>query len=69
MLGGVDGCLWETGRVDSAGRPEIVLGTKGILGVELAASGAKIDQHSANTAILPNPAWRLVWALKTIKND
>jgi acetylornithine deacetylase/succinyl-diaminopimelate desuccinylase-like protein len=36
--------------------------------VELRAKGASRDVHSANAPLVPNPAWRLVWALNTLKN-
>ncbi len=68
LLGG-DGCLWEGGRKDMAGRPQIYLGLKGILYVELRARGASRDLHSSWAPIVPNPAWRLVWALNTLKDE
>src|SRR5207253_6067366 len=54
---------------DAAGRPTISCGLKGIAYVELRARGAKKDAHSSVATIVPNPAWRLVWALATLKND
>jgi acetylornithine deacetylase/succinyl-diaminopimelate desuccinylase-like protein len=36
--------------------------------VELRASGASKDVHSANAPIIPNPAWHLVWALNLLKD-
>jgi acetylornithine deacetylase/succinyl-diaminopimelate desuccinylase-like protein len=64
-----DGCIWEAGYKDTQGRPEIYLGVKGILYVELRASGANIDLHSSWATVIPNPAWRLVWALSTLKDQ
>ncbi len=64
-----DGCIWETGGVDFAGAPIFTLGCKGMLCIELAASGAKTDLHSSLGTVVPNPAWRLVWALATIKDS
>ena len=64
-----DGCIWEAGYKDAAGRPTISCGLKGIAYVELRARGAKKDAHSSVATIVPNPAWRLVWALATLKND
>ncbi len=63
-----DGCIWEAGYKDGRGRPGIYLGVKGILYVELRASGANTDVHSSNATIVPNPIWRLVWALNTLKD-
>lgn len=62
-----DACIWEFGGKDIDGRPLIHLGLKGICYVELRATGAKMDQHSSIATSTPNPAWRLVWALATLK--
>jgi acetylornithine deacetylase/succinyl-diaminopimelate desuccinylase-like protein len=67
-LEGVDGCLWEAGYKDVNDRPVISCGVKGIAYVELHARGAVRDLHSANAAIVVNPAWRLTWALATLKD-
>lgn len=65
-----DGYMWEGGdRLPDNGPLIIALGAKGMLSVELFARGGKIDVHSANAPLIPNPAWRLVWALSTIKNE
>jgi len=64
-----DGCIWEAGYKDTQGRPEIYLGVKGILYVELSASAAKSDLHSSWAAVVPNPIWRLAWALNTLKDQ
>lgn len=69
LLVGADGCLWEGARVDTSGRPELYLGLKGILYVELRARGASRDMHSSWAPLVPNPAWRLVWALGTLKGE
>src|SRR5438046_3093098 len=63
-----DGCIWEAGYKDAAGRPTISLGLKGIAYFELGVRGAKQDVHSSQATIIPNPAWRLVWALATLKD-
>lgn len=67
LLRGADGCLWESGYRDEAGRPVLTMGLKGIAYLELRAHGAHSDLHSAYAPIIPNPAWRLVWALATLK--
>jgi len=64
-----DGCIWEAGYKDAAGRPTISCGLKGIAYLELRVRGANKDAHSSLATIVPNPAWRLVWALATLKND
>ena len=64
-----DACLWEGSMKDEAGRPMIFCGTKGLAYVELRARGATYDLHSMYGNIAPNPAWRLVQALRTIKDE
>jgi len=64
-----DACIWEFGGRDIDGRPQIHLGLKGICYVELRAKGARTDWHSAQATSIPNPAWRLVWALSTLKGQ
>ena len=62
-----DGCLWEGSGFDIAGRPELKLGTKGLLYVQLDVQGTGIDTHSGAAPILPSAAWRLVQALATLR--
>ena len=69
LLRGADGCLWEAGSRDVAERPMLTCGLKGIMYVELRVRGAARDLHSSTATIVPNPAWRLVWALSTLKDD
>ncbi|HZF58558.1 MAG TPA: M20/M25/M40 family metallo-hydrolase, partial [Rubrobacter sp.] len=64
-----DACLWEGSMKDEAGRPMIFCGTKGLAYVELRARGASYDLHSMYGGIAPNPAWRLVQVLRTIKDE
>ncbi len=64
-----DGCLWESGGRNIDGRPLIHCGVKGIQYVELVARGARRDLHSSNATVVPNPAWRLTWALATLKTS
>jgi acetylornithine deacetylase/succinyl-diaminopimelate desuccinylase-like protein len=46
--------------------PDVSLGLKSVLFVELIARGAKTDIHSLNFPLVPAPVWDLVWALNTI---
>ena len=46
--------------------PDVSLGLKSVLFVELIARGAKTDVHSLNFPLVPSPVWDLVWALNTI---
>ncbi len=64
-----DACLWEGGGVNWQGQPQITLGVKGLLYLELEARGANRDAHSSYATVLPNPAWRLLWALATLKDS
>jgi acetylornithine deacetylase/succinyl-diaminopimelate desuccinylase-like protein len=49
--------------------PEIDLGLKSVLYVELVARGANADVHSLNAPLLPQPAWELVRALNTLVDE
>jgi acetylornithine deacetylase/succinyl-diaminopimelate desuccinylase-like protein len=63
-----DACIWEFGSIDHEGVPLQHLGLRGICYVELSVETADIDTHSGiGGSIFPNAAWRLVWALNTIK--
>jgi acetylornithine deacetylase/succinyl-diaminopimelate desuccinylase-like protein len=68
MLRG-DGCLWEEGDRTASGTSEIHLGVKGLLYVEYSLKVGAKDQHSMYGPITPNPAWRLVNLLKTIRSE
>lgn len=68
LLQSADGCLWEFGGKDIGERPELSCGLKGIIYVELRARGASRDLHSSLAAIVVDPAWRLTWALATLKD-
>lgn len=63
-----DGVIWEFGYVDAKSRPIIGLGMKGLLYVELTAKESVRDAHSSLAVIIKNPAWRLVDALKTLRD-
>ncbi len=63
-----DGCIWEAGYKDPSGRPAIYLGVKGDCYVELSVTGASSDLHSSWGTVVPNPIWRLVWALNSLKD-
>jgi len=63
-----DGYNWEGGnRANDKGPLDICIGVKGLLYVEMTCRGAKMDSHSCNAAVVENPAWRLIWALNSIK--
>jgi acetylornithine deacetylase/succinyl-diaminopimelate desuccinylase-like protein len=63
-----DVCVWEFGYSDHREVPLQFLGLRGICYVELSVETANIDIHSGlGGSIFPNAAWRLVWALNTLK--
>jgi acetylornithine deacetylase/succinyl-diaminopimelate desuccinylase-like protein len=63
-----DACIWEFGGVDHKDQPVEYLGLRGICYVELSVTTASQDSHSGlGGSIFPNAAWRLVWALNTLK--
>lgn len=65
-----DACIWEFGGVNGEGRPEQSLGMRGICYVELSVQTAGSDTHSGlGGSVFPNAAWRLVWALNTLKDE
>jgi acetylornithine deacetylase/succinyl-diaminopimelate desuccinylase-like protein len=63
-----DGAIWEEGGIDEEGRPAMTLGVRGLLYVELRVRTLSRDGHSGGANLLPNAAWRLVWALSTLKD-
>ena len=64
-----DGVIWEFGYVDTKNRPIVGLGMKGLLYVELSVKESVRDVHSSFATIIKNPAWRLIDALKTLRNS
>lgn len=63
-----DLCIWENSYRDLEGRTDARLGNKGMVYLELKADTSKIDFHSGYAPVVPNAAWRLVWALSTLKD-
>lgn len=61
------GAVWEEGGLAASGQPEISLGRRGILSVEIEAQTMSRDAHSGGAHVLPNAAWRLHRALATLK--
>jgi acetylornithine deacetylase/succinyl-diaminopimelate desuccinylase-like protein len=65
-----DACIWESGGVDQNDVPTQYLGLRGICYVELEVETASMDVHSGlGGTIFPNAAWKLVWALHSLKNE
>jgi acetylornithine deacetylase/succinyl-diaminopimelate desuccinylase-like protein len=63
-----DACVWEFGYLDHRGVPLLYAGLRGICYVELSVETASRDVHSGiGGSIFPNAAWRLTWALASLK--
>ena len=63
-----DACIWEFGGVNENEIPIQYLGLRGICYVELSVEALSTDVHSGlGGSIFPNAAWRLIWALNTLK--
>lgn len=57
------------GPIHSSGRPTVVFGARGIVTMDLTVYGPKAGVHSGNYGNwIPNPAWRLVHLLATMKD-
>ena len=65
-----DACIWEEGSVDESGKPALYCGMRRIAYFELHCQTIAYDAHSGvGGSLLPNAAWRLVWALSSLKNS
>jgi acetylornithine deacetylase/succinyl-diaminopimelate desuccinylase-like protein len=63
-----DACIWEFGGVNHDGQPLMYAGLRGVQYVELRVRTASTDSHSGlGGSIFPNAAWRLTWALASLK--
>jgi acetylornithine deacetylase/succinyl-diaminopimelate desuccinylase-like protein len=63
-----DAALSFDGGMHASGVPKIGFGTSGMALIELACRNGGGDLHAASGRIIPNPAWKLVWALAAIKD-
>lgn len=65
-----DYCYCSDGGMHPGDQPTVIFGVRGILYVEVNATGANRDVHSGNLgAFVPNSAWRLVQFLNTLKDE
>src|SRR5947199_1723039 len=64
-----DGALKEGGALDSAGRPQLSLGGKGILYCHFRVRTMSRDAHSGGATHYPNAAWRLTHAFATLMDE
>jgi acetylornithine deacetylase/succinyl-diaminopimelate desuccinylase-like protein len=59
--------VFSDSHIHESGRPSLILGLKGLVYLDLKVQCANRDQHSMRATSVPNAAWRLVWALSTLK--
>ncbi|NIP62840.1 MAG: M20/M25/M40 family metallo-hydrolase [Nitrosopumilaceae archaeon] len=64
-----DGVIWEFGYIDSKDTPVVGLGMKGLLYVDLFAQESNKDAHSSMAVLIKNPAWRLIQAIATLRDN
>jgi acetylornithine deacetylase/succinyl-diaminopimelate desuccinylase-like protein len=64
-----DACLATGGERDGEDRPFCYSGVKGLLQVRLRANGAAHALPPGLAASVPNPLWRLLWALGQVKSE
>lgn len=62
-----DAAIWEGGLIDQEGRPYIRFGMRGDCVFRFHVKTAAVDCHGRYGAVIPGAAWRLVWALSTLK--
>ncbi len=62
-------CLSSGGERDASGQPFCYGGAKGLVQVRLRVNGSSTPLPAGLAASVPNPLWRLVWALGQIKSD
>jgi acetylornithine deacetylase/succinyl-diaminopimelate desuccinylase-like protein len=64
-----DLAVWSDGPVHESGQSTVVLGVRGIVTFQLRVTGAVSPMHSGNWGgIAPNPAWRLVQLLASMRS-
>jgi acetylornithine deacetylase/succinyl-diaminopimelate desuccinylase-like protein len=64
-----DAATIEGNDHDASGHPIFYMGSKGILSVELSVRTAAVDQHSSFATVIPNAAWRLAYALSSLRGN
>ncbi len=63
----VNAALGSAGERDASGNPFCYSGSKGLLRVRLTARGPAFPLAPGLATSVPNPVWRLIWALGNIK--
>lgn len=58
------------GPIDTSGKPHVLMGARGMLYVQLNATGPNRDLHSGNYGgPVPNPAWELTRILSSMRDE
>lgn len=68
-LSGADAVILCDRGIHESGRPQLFLGNKGIIKIEITLHGPKRDVHSSQAPIMPSPVWELVNLLHQVKPD
>ena len=63
-----DICFWENSRTGKDGTPWASFGVRGDLEFELTCEPIAFDVHARNGILYQNAAWRLIWALSSMKD-
>lgn len=67
---GADVAIVADGPIDESGRPHVLLGSRGLLYVDLEATGANRDLHSGNFGgPVPNPATAVVDLIASLRDE
>lgn len=56
-------------HVHESGKPMLILGLKGLVYLEITLHGANRDVHSMKGGVIPNPMWRMVNLLHSIREE
>lgn len=56
-------------HVHESGRPMLILGLKGLVYLQITLRGANRDVHSMKGGVIPNPLWRMVSLLSSIRGE
>ena len=62
-----DIAIWEGGLIDDEGNPYGRFGVRGDCSFHLSVKTAEYDCHGRYGATVPGAAWRLIWALASLK--
>ncbi len=61
------GAIWEEGGIIPGNHLMNMIGRRGILAVEMSVETMNRDVHSGGGHFAPSAAWRLIWALESLK--